>query len=235
VFGAHSWPDFPRGKILVRAGTVMSSSDGFTVQIQGITGHSSQPHRTINPITIAADIIRGIERIPARLAAPLSPIILTPSFISSTACAVNVVPAAVSIKGMFRCLDGHMRERVRHELAQTSSFLARGNGGEACSTFVEGYPALVNSLEATRVVERVASDLGGLFDESLSRSLLPVLASEDFAYYGAACPTAFWFVGAEGCAPIHTPQFDFADDLLPTMISMHVGCVIEMAKRHSNS
>jgi hippurate hydrolase len=64
--------------------------------------------------------------------------------------------------------------------------------------------------------------------ESATRELPVVLAGEDFSFYLESIPGAFWFIGAGGeSAPLHNAHYDFCDELLPKMVAMHVGCVME--------
>ena len=58
---------------------------------------------------------------------------------------------------------------------------------------------------------------------------LPILASEDFAYFAQAAPATYFLLGAgvegEDTPSCHHPDFDFDDDLISKGVAVFVGLV----------
>ncbi|WP_456433499.1 amidohydrolase, partial [Nitratifractor sp.] len=63
IYGMHNRPSEELGKFLVRQGPVMSAVDHWKIVVEGCAGHSSQPHRTVNPIVAASHIVLAIKEI----------------------------------------------------------------------------------------------------------------------------------------------------------------------------
>jgi metal-dependent amidase/aminoacylase/carboxypeptidase family protein len=63
----------------------------------------------------------------------------------------------------------------------------------------------------------------------VSEDGLPIAGGEDFAYYAAARPSAFFFLGAklagEDTPTCHHTDFDFNDDLIPVGIELFLRIV----------
>jgi metal-dependent amidase/aminoacylase/carboxypeptidase family protein len=88
------------------------------------------------------------------------------------------------------------------------------------------YPVLVNDGACVEAVARVAEQLGEL---RVSDQDLPMAGGEDFAYFAAEVPSAYFFLGAgredEDTPGCHHPDFDFDDGLIPTGMRMFLGLV----------
>ena len=77
-----------------------------------------------------------------------------------------------------------------------------------------------------QLIEGVDNAVPGL---SASDHGLPMSASEDFAYFAAEIPAAYFFLGAgregEDTPGCHHPDFDFDDELIPAGLEMFLGLV----------
>jgi metal-dependent amidase/aminoacylase/carboxypeptidase family protein len=104
--------------------------------------------------------------------------------------------------------------RVR-ELAEG---LAALHGATASVEIRWGTTPLVNHPEQTRAAAAAAAALVGA--DALETDAPPVTGGEDFAFMLEQKPGAFIFIGqgqaADGQAHgLHTPKFDFNDEILP--------------------
>ena len=61
VYALHNWPGLPAGTIAVRPGPMMAAADRITIDIAGKGGHGAHPHRTIDPVVVAAHIITAAQ------------------------------------------------------------------------------------------------------------------------------------------------------------------------------
>lgn len=55
-------------------------------------------------------------------------------------------------------------------------------------------------------------------DDKVIRDTPPVMGAEDFSFMLNARPGAFIFVGNGDTAPVHNPEYDFNDEIIP------IGC-----------
>jgi amidohydrolase len=69
VLGQHVMP-YPAGVVGVKRGLMASAADSFKVTIFGRGGHASQPHRTIDPVVVAAGLVVRLQTIVSREAPP---------------------------------------------------------------------------------------------------------------------------------------------------------------------
>jgi hippurate hydrolase len=59
----------------------------------------------------------------------------------------------------------------------------------------------------------------------------PSMASEDFAFMLKAVPGCYFWLGAGGQHGLHSPRYDFNDELLPIGAAIWVSLIRETLKR----
>ncbi len=57
IVALHGWPGMEVGRIGVRSGPMMASSDTFDLTIRGRGAHAAQPHNSVDPIVVGAHIL----------------------------------------------------------------------------------------------------------------------------------------------------------------------------------
>src|SRR5690606_26113159 len=123
--------------------------------------------------------------------------------------ATNVIPPVVRLEGTLRAMNEAWRREAHALIRRVVEGTAEANGAHAEVDIHVGYPALVNDLVASALVDRAAREYVG--DEEVV-ALDPWYAAEDFAYYLERVPGAFYMLGvrneAEGItSAVHTPRF----------------------------
>ena len=71
---------------------------------------------------------------------------------------------------------------------------------------------MINHIEPTRLARRVAEAVFPA--EQVAGNFRPRTASEDFAYMLQQRPGSYLFVGNGESAPLHSPLYDFNDDII---------------------
>src|SRR5690606_24855266 len=61
VYGMHNMPRLPAGSFGMRVGGIMAASDEFNIVIVGQGGHAAMPHNTIDPVSIAAQLVVALQ------------------------------------------------------------------------------------------------------------------------------------------------------------------------------
>lgn len=110
AFGAHVMP-LKAGHIEMKAGTFASACDAFKVTIYGRGGHASQPHRTIDPVVIAASIVTRLQSVVAREVSPIEPAVVTVASIHAGETE-NVIAAQAEMKINIRTYTEKARATV---------------------------------------------------------------------------------------------------------------------------
>ncbi|MCB9889621.1 MAG: amidohydrolase [Planctomycetes bacterium] len=219
VYGLHNWPGFPKGEVRVAAGPVMAQVDSVSLVLCGVGGHGSQPQHCRDPIVAGAQVITAAQTVVSRhLSALESGVVSFGSFHAGRAN--NVIPGRAELLGSIRSLSPTTRQRIHDGLRQVVEGVAAGMGVHAELRIDSEYPVLRNDVGCAEAVGDAARALG----VAVADAGLPLLASEDFAYFAQARPSAYFFLGAGspvGTTPgCHHPDFDFDDDLLSLGVSM---------------
>jgi amidohydrolase len=222
IIGQHVHPPLEAGKVGLKGGIYMASSDELYLTIKGKGGHGAMPQECIDPILIAAHIITGLQQIVSRNADPAMPTVLTLGKINSKGGATNVIPDEVRIEGTFRTLDETWRKEAKRRMKKMAEGIAEAMGGECVFTIEHGYPVLFNDEILTEKVKNHMIEYAGQ-DNVVD---LPMrMTSEDFAYYSQEMPACFYRLGtgnkAKGITSgLHTDTFDIEESSLELSIGL---------------
>src|SRR3546814_12565034 len=110
----HNSPVVDVGKFGVRVGPMMASADMFWIRVKGVGAHGAYPHRDVDPVVIAAEIILALQNIVARNTDPMHSAVVSCCQIQG-GHTTNVIPAAVMIAGTTRAFPigrASCRDRV---------------------------------------------------------------------------------------------------------------------------
>ncbi|MCZ2356466.1 MAG: M20 family metallopeptidase [Bacteroidia bacterium] len=215
IIGQHVMPLIPIGKIGVRKGKYMASADEIYLTIRGKGGHGAQPHTTIDPVTIAAQLIVTLQQVISRIADPRTPSVLTFGKIQAEG-STNIIPEQVYLEGTFRTFDEHWRTQAHQKIKDITYALVGSFGAAADLQIKRGYPVLCNDESLTQSVQQAIEQYVGA-DNIVNLDLWT--ASEDFAYYTQVIPGCFYRLGTRNedkgiIHGLHTPHFDIDEDAL---------------------
>ncbi|MCG6928024.1 MAG: amidohydrolase [Acidobacteria bacterium] len=217
VFGLHvgGWVD--AGQMGFSPGPIFASSDTFTITVAGRTVHGAEPHRGLDPIPVAAEIVQALQLIVTRQIDGRQPRVLTIGRIQG-GTRFNIIASEVVMDGTLRTHDAHVRSEIKERMARTVKGVAEAHGTTATLRFLdEGNPPTVNDAAlatmARPALERVFGPDGVIDVE-------PLMVAEDFPYYGEKAPYFYFELGtrneAKGVASVnHTATFDVDEDALP--------------------
>ncbi|MFV8750751.1 M20 metallopeptidase family protein [Nannocystaceae bacterium ST9] len=225
VYALHNWPGFPRGELRVIEGPIMAEVHTFEISIRGRGGHASQPQVCRDPIVAGAALIGAMQTVVSRgLGAEGGAVVSICTFQAGEVS--NVIPEIARMTGTLRSFSPATTERALARMREIAKGIGATFGVEVDLALEHGYPALINDARCVEAVRRVATSVDGLTQETAA---LPMAASEDFAYFAAEVPSAYFFLGAgregddtPGC---HHPDFDFEDELIPVGMQMFLGLV----------
>ncbi len=200
VLGCHLISDMDVGTVAVLEGACTAAADVFSVRIRGRGGHAAFPHRAVDPIAAAAQVVSSLQHVVARETPPLEPVVVSVTRISG-GTADNVIPESVKLSGTVRTYDEELRPQTREAMERVLAGVSAAHRTEYEFDYVEGYSSVVNNQSLTALVRGVAG--ARLVDHP------PLMAGEDFSAYLHVAPACFFFVGAggEGAFPHHHPRF----------------------------
>jgi hippurate hydrolase len=226
VYAIHNSPDMPLGTVKALTGTTMAAIDYFSVVLRGRSAHAAHPHQGIDTVAIAAQVIGALNALPSRQINALESAIVSIGQIHGGTSDI-VIPETVELRGSVRTLKPEVRDRVEMLFRRTVALTAEAQGGTAEIDYRRAYPATINTPEETARAAACAAGVPGV-----SRVLHegnPVLAGEDFAFMLERSRGAYLIFGQRGAdkgsVPVHNPNYDFNDDLLPIGASYLAGLV----------
>jgi amidohydrolase len=225
IYGLHNWPGYPRGELRVIAGPIMAQVHGFEISVRGRGGHGSQPQDCRDPIVAGAALVGALQTVVSRgLSAAGGAVVSVCSFEAGNTH--NVIPEFARMTGTIRSFNAAATERVLARVREVVEGVGATYGVEVDLALEAGYPVLVNDPECVAAVGRVATSLDAL---TVRDEGLPMAGGEDFAYFAAEIPGAYFFLGAgregEDTPGCHHPDFDFDDGLIPLGMQMFLGLV----------
>jgi len=220
IFALHGWPKLPVGKAAFRFGSAMAAVDNFKIVVRGKGTHGAMPHAGIDPITIAARIVEGLQLVRSRMINPLDPIVVTVGSIHGGST-VNVIPDDVTLSGTIRCLDPETRATIPVLMDRMVVETAKASGGEASFEITDGYPPTINEERATAFARDAITDILGPGD--VIEIELPVMGGEDFSYYLEKIPGSFLRLGVGDTPALHNSSYNFNDDAIPYGIRIMAG------------
>ena len=228
IFGLHVFPYLPAGEIGFKSGQYMASADEIYITIHGRGGHAALPQETVDPISIAALLITGLQQVVARKADPLVPSVLTFGKIAG-GFTTNVIPDKVEILGTFRTIDEKWRYEAHKWIKDFTEQTCAAYGANVEIEIPAGYPSLFNDpvlTENARAWGRVYTGEGKVHE------LIMRMGAEDFAFYTHHVPGCFFRLGTnrngtEYTTPVHNPHFDVNEEALMTGMGMMAWCAIQ--------
>ncbi len=220
IIAQHVYPEMEMGKVGFRKGKYMASADEVYLKVIGKGGHAALPHRLVDPVVIAAEIILALQMVVSRAARPDIPVVLSFGKVEAPG-ATNVIPDVVSMEGTFRTMDEDMRNELHERIYRVAQGIAQAHGAVCEVDIRKGYPVLVNHEQLTsRCIESAELFMG----ENRVEKLDIRLTSEDFAWYSQKIPACFYRIGTaqkgRAAAGLHTSDFRVDGSVLPVAASL---------------
>ncbi|WP_299817182.1 M20 aminoacylase family protein [uncultured Jannaschia sp.] len=210
VYGMHNWPGMPVGAFAIRPGAFFAATDVFNIQLEGRGGHAAKPQEVVDTGLMAAHLITALQSIVSRNADPVDQIVVSVTSMESSSKAFNVIPQRVELKGTVRTMSPAMRDLAETRIKAISAGVAATFGGAADVDYQRNYPVMVNHEDQTAFAADIARSVSGDCGEAPL-----VMGGEDFAFMLEERPGAYILVGNGDTAPVHHPEYDFADEAIP--------------------
>lgn len=219
VYGMHNHPGMAVGTFATRKGSIMAAADQFDIQLNGRSGHAAQPHKSIDPVLAAAQVVVALQSIAARETDPLKSVVVTVTKIHG-GDAYNVIPDGVKLSGTVRTLLPELRDMAESRIKEIATGIAMAMGAQAQVSYHRGYPVTFNHAAETAFALDIMRKVAG--DQAVSDEFPPAMGAEDFSYMLEARPGSFIFIGNGDTANLHNSAYDFNDEAIPYGISYWV-------------
>jgi amidohydrolase len=222
ALGFHDKSDLQTGHIGVTPGYTYANVDSVDVTVRGIGGHGAYPHRTKDPIVLAAEMVNAWQTIASRENNPLDPIVVTVGSIHG-GTKHNIIPDEVKMQLTVRTYKADVRDRVLKAIDEIAKGIASAAGvpSELAPTVTvlkdQFTPATYNNPDLTkRLIGAWKKTLGDANVDIVD----PTMGGEDFSEYSLpdhSIPAVDFHIGAVD--PEKIAQFKKDGKELPTLHS----------------
>lgn len=215
IFGQHISAMTEVGQVTFKPGGQLAAADRFVIKIKGKQTHGSQPWAGVDPITVGAQVVLGIQTIVSRqMELTREAAVISVGRISG-GVRNNIIPEELELEGTIRTLDVDMQADLHNRLRRTATNIAEASGASAEVEIIKHVPITFNNPELVTKMGPTMKRVCGEDNVSISRA---ATASEDFAFFANEIPCFFFSLGGmtkgrdpKTVGPHHTPDF-FIDE-----------------------
>ncbi len=183
----HVSAQTPTGKIVVSEDLAYSSSDSVDITVHGVGAHGASPHKGIDPVLVASQIVVSLQSIVSRSIAPLQPGVITVGSIHG-GTKHNIIGNRVDLQLTVRSDDPKVRATLLDAIDRVAEGVAISLG--VPKDKLPTVKRLSQSTPPTKNDAKMARYLKSIWAESLGEDVLieqprQGMGAEDFAYFVA--------------------------------------------------
>ena len=223
VWGMHNWPGLEEGRAIAHMGPAMAGADIFVLTIHGLGGHAAMPHQTKDPVVAAGMVITALQTLISRQTDPFDNAVISLTRLDAGS-AYNVIPSIATVGGTLRTMKSDTRQQLIEQIEAVAQTAAKVTGCVVEMELRPGYPPTINHELDVVFARNVITDVLG--PNGLETQMSPTMGAEDFSYMLKEKEGAYIWLGAgKKSQNLHSPLYDFNDDLLPIGASLWVRLV----------
>jgi amidohydrolase len=201
ALGFHDNAFLETGRIGVTEGYTYANVDSVDVTVRGVGGHGAYPHKTKDPIVLAAELINAWQTIASRENNPLDPVVVTVGSIHG-GTKHNIISDEVKMQLTVRTYKADVRERVLAAIERIAKGIAAAAGVPAELAPIvtvrkdQFTPATYNNPELTKRLVAVWKKSLGTDNVKL---VDPTMGGEDFSEFSLpdhSIPAVDFHIGA---------------------------------------
>lgn len=208
----------PVNTISLKDGHLTSAADEIYIDIKGAGGHGSTPHKAVDPVYIAGQLIVGLQGFITRTVDPMFPHILTVGKVVG-GTRNNIIAETARMECTLRTTDRDTRTQLSKSLPTFIKQIAAAHGGSANVEFGFGYDIGNNDIELNKIIREVAI---AEYGPEIVLEGEGTLGAEDYFEFGLGGKipaTMFWLGGGNPEKGMthdnHSNFFDIDEDCLP--------------------
>lgn len=232
IVALHCWPQIEVGKIGIYNGPYMASADKFTIKILGKGAHGAYPHKSIDSVLTAAQVVVALQEIVSREIDALDKTVISVCAIEGGR-AFNVIPEIVTLIGTVRYHNSEVKNTIKRRMERVIKGITSAYRCGYHFDYEFCVPSLVNTPEVNASITKATKEaLGEGKVETLG---CPAMSSEDFSVYlEKVSRGAFFRLGITnpGKEPLilHNDRFNFNDEAIPYGIAILTQLILDLNK-----
>lgn len=211
IFAFHIFPHIDQGKMGLKAGPLMAQTTEFDIELEGKTAHGAMPHKGIDTIVAATNLIDGLQTLMTRRIDPLDHALITIGRLEAGERR-NILAEKAILEGIIRTFDDNVYMELKEDIIKMIEGIKISYGVRGEFKELTYYPAVDNDK---KLADKVANILG----EEILKSTKPLMIAEDFSYYQKEIPGLLMLLGSKNpekgyIHPLHSNKFDFDEKIL---------------------
>ena len=242
----HCAADLPAGSVGITPGFALANVNSVDIVIRGVSGHGAWPHKTKDPIVLAAQTILALQTIVSRETDPTQPAVVTVGSIHGGS-KHNVISDEVRLQLTVRSYSDEVRQHTLEAIRRITRGLA-----EAAGIPPDRYPVVTlgnESASATyntpELEQRLKTVFKNWFGEERTVTTKPVMGAEDFGLFGRTeekIPLCFFWLGTvapermkdsqaggKALPPLHSSEYlPVIDPTLKTGVTAMTAAVLHL-------
>ena len=183
----HVDANLESGRVGYGEGFILANVDAVDITVRGAGGHGAYPHKTKDPVVLAAQLVLALQTIVSRENRPIDPAVVTVGSIHGGAKR-NVIPDQVDLQLTVRTYSEDARQRALAAIERIAKGVAQAAGAPAPVVKLredEHSPATYNNPELTR---RAVASMRAVLGAERVVEREPEMGSEDFGLFGKVTP-----------------------------------------------
>jgi amidohydrolase len=211
-------------------GPMMAAFGVFEIKISGRGCHAAMPHQGTDALLASAQLVLALQSVVSRNIDPLDSAVVSVTQVHA-GDTWNVIPEQSIIRGTARWFKKSVGDVVETRIKGLASAIADAFRCEAHIDYERRLPSTVNNSWAAgflRDTIRIAVPALEV------RDCAPSMGSEDFGFMLEAVPGCYAWLGTGTSGrpqTLHSPRFDFNDEVMPHGVALWVALVRRSLER----
>ena len=217
VFAYHNIPGAPLNQIILKNNSFTAAVKSIIIKIHGKNAHAAEPEKGINPALAIAEIIQKFEALSNNKSESENFSLITPIHINMGEIAYGTSAGYGELRFTLRTWTQEKIDALSLTILNTLQEISTKHKVKIESKWTEEFSATKNNNEAinTIIVAAKHQNLETIFKKE------PFKFGEDFGLFTQQFKGAMFGIGAGiKCKPLHNPEYDFPDKILPTAIKL---------------
>ncbi len=228
----HVWNEKPVGWYGVTTGPAMAGAHIFSVKLTGKGGHGAAPHKTVDPVVAAAQIITALQTINSRNVDPLDTAVLSVGRVD-TGTAFNIIPQEALLEGTIRTFKPEVFDLVEKRFNEIVENIAKAMGCVAEITIKRVTYPVTNDNALANLMTNVIKEVDPTAKINSSHQ---TMGSEDFSFMMNDIPGCFVFIGSANPEKgldfgHHHPKFNIDEACLPYAAAVLAQGAVEILEK----
>lgn len=221
----HVMSDIEAGQVRYVKGIASAAMDTYMLKIKGKGGHSSMPHKAVDPNMIMTQLYTALNLLPGREVDPQETVIVTAGK-AAGGSAANIIPDTAELQVGIRSYNREARTHMLQRVPEMIDHYVKAWRGEY-DMVKFATPSTYNNADLCNVLLPFVQEAAG--SEKVVEVAKPLPGSEDFSYVSDLVPGLFLMLGAgkPGAFPMHNPNMVLDESVFATGAAIYANCAAE--------